>query len=218
MMAWKRFLLKRRLRSPDAAVRLAAVKAIPHRALLDDRILQMLVSAARDVDDDVSAAARKALVRECLRGASTVRELKSLFVGKPAEDQRYLAEFLQGVASKLVSELQSLTQTAANALRRREAAETLAEIGDARAVPFLMQMLQADGPDDHWHRWAAIEELGKLGPAARAALPALEVIARTVHPPHSTASLRASETAQHALAAIARIEQASLPERDQSSG
>jgi HEAT repeat protein len=155
-----------RLRDPDPTVRLLAVEVL--RATQDDRALPHLLEAARDPVEEVSGAAREAIlarrsssVAEVLAGAlatpSHRRAASQLLVAMPNEAITALLQVLpdadqdlRRTIGEILSEVEAEVRLAPRLEdrrldRRKEAVEALSVVDGARAVPPLIQRL--DDPD-----------------------------------------------------------------------
>jgi RNA polymerase sigma factor (sigma-70 family) len=146
------------LKDESSPVRLMAIGSLFSAARASDRAVPVLILALRDPDMDLRRAAANALaqLKSRGRGAEVVAAALLEALGKPDHKLR----------------LQVLEFLAANFARGDFRA--LPEAG--AAVPALMDLFHKS--KDHVTKAYAVQVLGYLGPAARAALPMLRSIPR----------------------------------------
>jgi HEAT repeat protein/type 1 glutamine amidotransferase len=158
--------------NPEA--RVEAVIALGDLGRKSSTALPAVVRLLKDDAPDVRFFAATALGR---LGAVAVPSVTGLLRDTNATVRAAAAQALGRVgpaARRATPELQALIHDA-NPLVRAEAVRAFGAVERATAVPLLVDLLQSTAPEV---QGAAFDALGKMGPAAKAALPALTGILR----------------------------------------
>ncbi len=158
MLWWRLLRLKSKLASPNPIVRKETASTLG--SIQSSKSVDLLIHAMADNDTDVKNAVNSSLVRlGFMLGSIAVRPLKASLSGGNIDAKRVLSR----IADTLLPQLKSSYPN--------WAMQMLAEIGDARAIRPLIEMLENSLATA---RMEAARALGQFGSEAGEAVPALD--------------------------------------------
>jgi HEAT repeat protein len=174
----------------DAAVRRAAVRAAAERPIADERVVKALAKCVVDSDREVRYFSIEALGKLEAAGKLGLSALKSAL--QDAEPRVRLAAAL--AVARIDPQDRSFMPTIVSSMREGDG-NTLREVGvmgpsATWAVPTLVELVSSPLPQV---RVLAAHDLGRIGPGASSALPALQGAMQDSNPAVKRAAEEASK-------------------------